>query len=197
MSTYNEAALETMVQAILEDGKRKADLSYKSKMNTLEKELESKTSEIESKKNHKKELIEKKYNEAIAQKEMEYDRMFHGEMMQVKKEYKDKLSLRIKEALDERLSSNLQSVVSELVKQLGDEAMEIQVGEYSKKVLSKEFFDSLPTNVTMSTNMIAQDGGFLINQGGVIYNALYSTYLEDSMEKFGAKFMSELSNYVE
>jgi V/A-type H+-transporting ATPase subunit E len=76
--------------------------------------------------------------------------------------------------------------------------IDVLIGELSQETITQEWLDQLanqnemPVTYVLSSEVISNDGGFILSQDGIEYNYLYSSILDQISEEKEYDIVSEL-----
>ncbi len=140
-------------------------------------------------------MIKETYEKKIQRIELEKNQSIMLEKQAYLKKVIDKMAVKLKTLSKEESQSFMSSIFisNDLSGQI-----DVLIGELSQETITQEWLDQLanqnemPVTYVLSSEVISNDGGFILSQDGIEYNYLYSSILDQISEEKEYDIVSEL-----
>ncbi|MBO0479683.1 hypothetical protein JZO72_08595 [Vagococcus fluvialis] len=194
-----EQSKEEMIQYILNQGKIENDAYFDKESYVLNEDFKQKMTKIETDKEARyqkqRAVIKETYEKKIQRIELEKNQSIMLEKQAYLKKVIDKMAVKLKTLSKEESQSFMSSIFisNDLSGQI-----DVLIGELSQETITQEWLDQLanqnemPVTYVLSSEVISNDGGFILSQDGIEYNYLYSSILDQISEEKEYDIVSEL-----
>ncbi len=194
-----EQSKEEMIQYILNQGKIENDAYFDKESYVLNEDFKQKMTKIETDKEARyqkqRAVIKETYEKKIQRIELEKNQSIMLEKQAYLKKVIDKMAVKLKTLSKEESQSFMSSIFisNDLSGQI-----DVLIGELSQETITQEWLDQLanqnemPVTYVLSSEVISNDGGFILSQDGIEYNYLYSSILDEISEEKEYDIVSEL-----
>ena len=194
-----EQSKEEMIQYILNQGKIENDAYFDKESYVLNEDFKQKMTKIETDKEARyqkqRAVIKETYEKKIQRIELEKNQSIMLEKQAYLKKVIDKMAVKLKTLSKEESQSFMSSIFisNDLSGQI-----DVLIGELSQETITQEWLDQLanqnemPVTYVLSSEVISNDGGFILSQDGIEYNYLYSSILDEKSEEKEYDIVSEL-----
>ena len=194
-----EQSKEEMIQYILNQGKIENDAYFDKESYVLNEDFKQKMTKIETDKEARyqkqRAVIKETYEKKIQRIEVEKNQSIMLEKQAYLKKVIDKMAVKLKTLSKEESQSFMSSIFisNDLSGQI-----DVLIGELSQETITQEWLDQLanqnemPVTYVLSSEVISNDGGFILSQDGIEYNYLYSSILDEISEEKEYDIVSEL-----
>jgi len=192
-----EQSKEEMIQYILNQGKIENDAYFDKESYVLNEDFKQKMTKIETDKEarYQRAVIKETYEKKIQRIELEKNQSIMLEKQAYLKKVIDKMAVKLKTLSKEESQSFMSSIFisNDLSGQI-----DVLIGELSQETITQEWLDQLanqnemPVTYVLSSEVISNDGGFILSQDGIEYNYLYSSILDEISEEKEYDIVSEL-----
>lgn len=194
-----EQSKEEMIQYILNQGKIENDAYFDKESYVLNEDFKQKMTKIETDKEARyqkqRAVIKETYKKKIQRIELEKNQSIMLEKQAYLKKVIDKMAVKLKTLSKEESQSFMSSIFisNDLSGQI-----DVLIGELSQETITQEWLDQLanqnemPVTYVLSSEVISNDGGFILSQDGIEYNYLYSSILDQISEEKEYDIVSEL-----
>ena len=194
-----EQSKEEMIQYILNQGKIENDAYFDKESYVLNEDFKQKMTKIETDKEARyqkqRAVIKETYEKKIPRIELEKNQSIMLEKQAYLKKVIDKMAVKLKTLSKEESQSFMSSIFisNDLSGQI-----DVLIGELSQETITQEWLDQLanqnemPVTYVLSSEVISNDGGFILSQDGIEYNYLYSSILDQISEEKEYDIVSEL-----
>ena len=188
-----------MNQYILNQGKIENDAYFDKESYVLNEDFKQKMTKIETDKEARyqkqRAVIKETYEKKIQRIELEKNQSIMLEKQAYLKKVIDKMAVKLKTLSKEESQSFMSSIFisNDLSGQI-----DVLIGELSQETITQEWLDQLanqnemPVTYVLSSEVISNDGGFILSQDGIEYNYLYSSILDQISEEKEYDIVSEL-----
>ncbi|MDT2848910.1 hypothetical protein P7H60_07015 [Vagococcus carniphilus] len=194
-----EQSKEEMIQYILNQGKTENDTYFAKESHMLNEDFEQKMTKLETDKQDRYQkqqaAIKETYEKKIQRIELEKNQSMVLEKQAYLRKVTDKMAERLKALSKEELQSFISPIF--ITNDLSGQ-VDVLVGEISQEAITQEWLDQLANQNEMtvtyvlSSEMIPNDGGFILSQDGIEYNYLYSSILDQISEEKEYEIVSNL-----
>ncbi|MFY8330979.1 hypothetical protein [Vagococcus carniphilus] len=194
-----EQSKEEMIQYILNQGKTENDTYFAKERHVLNEDFEQKMTKLETDKQDRYQkqqaAIKETYEKKIQRIELEKNQSMMLEKQAYLRKVTDKMAARLKALSKEELQSFISPIF--ITNDLSGQ-VDVLVGEISQEAITQEWLDQLANQNEMtvtyvlSSEMITNDGGFILSQDGIEYNYLYSSILDQISEEKEYEIVSNL-----
>lgn len=183
---------EDMIQYILNNGRLENEKFFKSKYQEIKKDYKEKVKRLNYEQTkyseNKKLLLDDTYKRKLQRIELDKNKT----IMQIKQKYLEEVIETVMKELKNLSNSEIQMLVSPIFisNQLKGK-VHVVVGQYWQGAITEAWLKELVVDndididYILSSRNIPNDGGFILSQGGIDYNYLYSdilTQLRDEKE---------------
>ena len=194
-----EQSKEEMIQYILNQGKIENDAYFDKESYVLNEDFKQKMTKLETDKEARyqkqRAVIKETYEKKIQRIELEKNQSIMLEKQAYLKKVIDKMAVKLKTLSKEESQSFMSSIFisNDLSGQI-----DVLIGELSQETITQEWLDQLanqnemPVTYVLSSEVISNDGGFILSQDGIEYNYLYSSILDQISEEKEYDIVSEL-----
>ena len=194
-----EQSKEEMIQYILNQGKIENDAYFDKESYVLNEDFKQKMTKIETDKEARyqkqRAVIKETDEKKIHRIELEINQSIMLEKQAYLKKVIDKMAVKLKTLSKEESQSFMSSIFisNDLSGQI-----DVLIGELSQETITQEWLDQLanqnemPVTYVLSSEVISNDGGFILSQDGIEYNYLYSSILDQISEEKEYDIVSEL-----
>lgn len=194
-----EQSKEEMIQYILNQGKIENDAYFDKESYVLNEDFKQKMTKIETDKEARyqkqRAVIKETYEKKIQRIELEKNQSIMLEKQAYLKKVIDKMAVKLKTLSKEESQSFMSSIFisNDLSGQI-----DVLIGELSQETITQEWLGQLanqnemPVTYLLSSEVISNDGGFILSQDGIEYNYLYSSILDQISEEKEYDIVSEL-----
>lgn len=194
-----EQSKEEMIQYILNQGKIENDAYFDKESHVLNEDFKQKMTKLETDKEARyqkqRAVIKETYEKKIQRIELEKNQSIMLEKQAYLKKVIDKMAVKLKTLSKEESQSFMSSIFisNDLSGQI-----DVLIGELSQETITQEWLDQLanqnemPVTYVLSSEVISNDGGFILSQDGIEYNYLYSSILDQISEEKEYDIVSEL-----
>lgn len=194
-----EQSKEEMIQYILNQGKIENDAYFDKESYVLNEDFKQKMTKIETDKEARyqkqRAVIKETYEKKIQRIELEKNQSIMLEKQAYLKKVIDKMAVKLKTLSKEESQSFMSSIFisNDLSGQI-----DVLIGELSQETITQEWLGQLanqnemPVTYVLSSEVISNDGGFILSQDGIEYNYLYSSILDQISEEKEYDIVSEL-----
>ena len=152
-----------------------------------QKALEKKKIEYREKLNVEKEKIDSKIKERYQISRQSQNIAHRDQLLTEKQSLLQEVFAAAQTALDQISTEELQAFFLDVVQQFKHQGqLMILLGEVSQEKITQEWLDTLNiegVQLQLSPNIITQEGGFIIERGGIQYNFLNETLIQDAKTK--------------
>lgn len=151
------------------------------------KALEKKKNEYREKLNLEKEKIDSKIKERYQISRQSQNIAHRDQLLTEKQSLLQEVFAAAQTALDQISTEELQAFFLDVVQQFKHQGqLMILLGEVSQEKITQAWLDTLNiegVQLQLSPNIITQEGGFIIERGGIQYNFLNETLIQDAKTK--------------
>lgn len=152
-----------------------------------QKALEKKKIEYREKLNVEKEKIDSQIKERYQISRQSQNIAHRDQLLTEKQSLLQEVFATAQTALDQISTEELQAFFLDIVQQFKHQGqLMILLGELSQEKITQEWLDTLNiegVQLQLSPNIITQEGGFIIERGGIQYNFLNETLIQDAKTK--------------
>lgn len=152
-----------------------------------QKALEKKKIEYREKLNVEKEKIDSQIKERYQISRQSQNIAHRDQLLTEKQSLLQEVFAAAQTALDQISTEELQAFFLDVVQQFKHQGqLMILLGELSQEKITQEWLDTLNiegVQLQLSPNIIIQEGGFIIERGGIQYNFLNETLIQDAKTK--------------
>lgn len=152
-----------------------------------QKALEKKKNEYREKLNVEKEKIDSQIKERYQISRQSQNIAHRDQLLTEKQNLLQEVFAAAQTALDQISTEELQAFFLDVVQQFKHQGqLMILLGELSQEIITQEWLDTLNiegVQLQLSPNIITQEGGFIIERGGIQYNFLNETLIQDAKTK--------------
>lgn len=149
--------------------------------------LENKKIEYREKLNVEKEKIDSQIKERYQISRQSQNIAHRDQLLTEKQSLLQEVFATAKTALDQISTEELQAFFLDVVQQFKHQGqLMILLGELSQEKITQAWLDTLNiegVQLQLSPNIITQEGGFIIERGGIQYNFLNETLIQDAKTK--------------
>lgn len=175
---------EDMIQYILNNGRLENEKIFKSKYQEIKKDYKEKIKRLNYDQTkyseNKKLLLDDTYKRKLQRIDLDKNKT----IMQIKQKYLEEVIETVMEKLKNLSNSEIQMLVSPIFisNQLKGK-VHVVVGQYWQGAITEDWLKELAVDndididYIVSSRNIPKDGGFILSQGGIDYNYLYSDIL--------------------
>lgn len=152
-----------------------------------QKALEKKKIEYREKLNVEKEKIDSQIKERYQISRQSQNIAHRDQLLTEKQSLLQEVFAAAQTTLDQISTEELQAFFLDVVQQFKHQGqLMILLGELSQEKITQEWLDTLNiegVQLQLSPNIIIQEGGFIIERGGIQYNFLNETLIQDAKTK--------------
>ena len=152
-----------------------------------QKALEKKKIEYREKLNVEKEKIDSQIKERYQISRQSQNIAHRDQLLTEKQSLLQEVFATAQTALDQISTEELQAFFLDVVQQFKHQGqLMILLGEVSQEKITQAWLDTLNiegVQLQLSPNIITQEGGFIIERGGIQYNFLNETLIQDAKTK--------------